>query len=144
MRLRRGLALAIALGAIVIIGALIAGAFFAATQEYRSTRGSLAQVRALTAAEFGLHAVMRPGDWQTSWNAMAVGGTAVRAYAPGDGSADTVHIVKLTLSSFLVISEGQSTATAGEQARRRVAALVVLDAGGSATLARGRSWIELD
>ncbi len=141
---RRGLALAIALGAIAIIGALIAGVLFAATQEFRSTRGGLARVRALTAAEFGLNALMRPGDWQPSWNAIAVGGSVMTAYSPGDGSADSVRIVKLAPSMFLAISEGRSSASPGEQARRRVSALIVLDRAGVPSFATGRPWVELE
>ena len=40
--------------AIVVIGALIAGAFFTSTQEYRVARNSLVDQRAYSAAEAGV------------------------------------------------------------------------------------------
>jgi len=51
---REGFALAIAMVAIVVIGALIAGAFFTSTQEYRIGRNSLMDQRAFAAAEAGV------------------------------------------------------------------------------------------
>src|SRR5690242_10249921 len=48
---REGFALAVAIGAIVVIGALIAGAFFASSQQFRVGRNTLLQTRARTAAE---------------------------------------------------------------------------------------------
>ena len=44
---REGFALAVAMVAIVVIGALIAGAFFTSTQEYRIGRNSLVSVPTL-------------------------------------------------------------------------------------------------
>jgi hypothetical protein len=55
---RRGMALAIALAAIVIVGALIAGVFFASTQQYRVGRNSLQSQRASHAAEVGLSTIL--------------------------------------------------------------------------------------
>ena len=51
---RSGIALPIALAAVIIVGALITGVFFASTQEYRVGRNSLAAQRAAHAAEVGL------------------------------------------------------------------------------------------
>ena len=51
---REGFALAVAMVAIVVIGALIAGAFFTSTQEYRLGRNSLVDQRAYSAAEAGV------------------------------------------------------------------------------------------
>src|SRR5688500_20276361 len=51
---REGFALAVAMVAIVVIGALIAGAFFTSTQEYRLGRNSLMDQRAYSAAEAGV------------------------------------------------------------------------------------------
>jgi len=51
---REGFALAVAMVAIVVIGALIAGAFFTSTQEYRIGRNSLIDQRAFAAAEAGV------------------------------------------------------------------------------------------
>ena len=46
---------AVAMVAIVVIGALIAGAFFTSTQEYRIGRNSLVDQRAFSAAEAGVN-----------------------------------------------------------------------------------------
>src|SRR5919109_142099 len=56
--LRQGIALPIALAAIIAVGALIAGVFFASTQEYRVGRNTLATQRALHGAEVGLNSVV--------------------------------------------------------------------------------------
>jgi hypothetical protein len=56
--LREGIALPIALAAIVVVGALIAGVFFASTQEYRVGRNTMATHTALHAAEVGLNKVV--------------------------------------------------------------------------------------
>ncbi len=55
---RKGIALPIALAAIVVVGALIAGVFFASTQEYRVGRNTMAAQTALHAAEVGLNKVV--------------------------------------------------------------------------------------
>src|ERR671915_301071 len=61
--LRRGIALPIALAAIIAVGALIAGVIFASTQEYRVGRNTLAAHRALHGAEVGLNSVV--ASWTT-------------------------------------------------------------------------------
>jgi hypothetical protein len=55
---REGIALPIALAAIVAVGALIAGVFFASTQEYRVGRNTLATQNALHGAEVGLNSIV--------------------------------------------------------------------------------------
>jgi hypothetical protein len=56
--LREGIALPIALAAIVVVGALIAGVFFASTQEYRVGRNIIAAHTAMPGAEVGLNSVV--------------------------------------------------------------------------------------
>jgi hypothetical protein len=68
---REGIALPIALAAIVVVGALIAGVFFASTQEYRVGRNTLAAQRALHGAEVGLSSVV------SSWTTARTTGTKV-------------------------------------------------------------------
>jgi Tfp pilus assembly protein PilX len=63
-RNRPGFALAVALAAIVIIGAIITGMFFTSTQEYRISRNTALQARALTAAEYGMNSIVGTGQWQ--------------------------------------------------------------------------------
>jgi hypothetical protein len=68
---REGIALPIALAAIVTVGALITGVFFASTQEFRVGRNTLATQRAMHAAETGL------GEVVASWDAARTTGTKV-------------------------------------------------------------------
>src|ERR687883_1079744 len=105
-RPRTGSALDLVLFPIVLISLLIAGAWFTAMQEFRVGRNSLTQVRALTAAEFGQDSAY--SGWDKKWNSFRAGSTFVRAYAPGDGSVDTVRITKLNSLSFLIVSEGRA------------------------------------
>ena len=56
--LRAGIAMPVALFAIVAIGALIAGAFFSSTQEFRIGRNSVFEPRALAVAEMALNGTL--------------------------------------------------------------------------------------
>jgi hypothetical protein len=125
-RNRPGFALAIALGAIVIIGAIITGMFFASTQEYRMSRNSAMQARALTTAEYGMNSIMMPGQWNTAWNMGVNGLLATTVYLPGDGGLDTVRVSKLADNMFLLTSTGRVGPASGAQARHRLGALVTL------------------
>jgi hypothetical protein len=125
-RSRPGFALAVALAAIVIIGAIITGMFFASTQEYRISRNSAMQARALTAAEYGMNSIMTPGQWVSTWNTAANGLLATKTYTPGDGGIDTVRVTKLNDGQFLITSTGRVGVVKGGQARHRVGALVTL------------------
>ena len=130
-RRRSGFALALAIAAMVVIGTLIGGVFFAATQEYRLGRNALLQARALTAAELGLHAAITPapvGKWdKLVFASLPVGATAPPVeLLPGDGSVDTVRITRLRDASFLVVSEGRAGSERGARARRRIASVISL------------------
>ena len=76
-RPRRGFALAVAIFAIVVIGALVAGIFYASTQQYRIGRNQVLQARADAIAEYGLNRAMVPeeqspaGWWKTKKGRMA-------------------------------------------------------------------------
>jgi len=64
-RNERGMALAIAIFALVIVGALVAGAFFAGTQEQRVAENSKRLQQSFGAAEMGLNEVIRNWKPQT-------------------------------------------------------------------------------
>jgi hypothetical protein len=64
----RGMALAIALLAIVVIGALVTGTFFAGRMEMAAGRNSVYTAQATEAAEAGL-ATAFGATWNSSWNA---------------------------------------------------------------------------
>lgn len=128
---RRGFALAMALVAIVVIGAIIAGVFFASTQEYRIGRNTLLQTRALTSAEYGLHFILRPGELANAnaLNAPVGGDPIIRTYSPdGGASVDTLRITRLNTNSFLVVSEGSAgSAATSAAARRRIGGVIVIN-----------------
>lgn len=120
---REGMALATALVAIVLIGALIAATFFTSTQEYRVGRNSLSTERALAAAEYGQNRLL--SEWQLSWNQnMKVGDTLKRVYTTGGGAADTVVATRVRFNMFWVVSTGRTSGGANSEARRRTGLLV--------------------
>src|SRR5690348_5096189 len=82
-----GMALALALGALVIIGVLAAGAMWAGTQDYRIAANTVRQTGAEATAELGVNRLL--ATWQTSWNTgKPIGDTLRRTYTmAGNGSA---------------------------------------------------------
>jgi hypothetical protein len=119
---RRGFALLVALAALVIIGGLIVGAFFASTQEYRIGRNTVLQSRAMTAAEYGLNEALLANVWQSDWSNSAAGTLVLEndIFDPGDGSAGTRSILSLGNGNFLVVSEGTAGGALGARARKRL------------------------
>ena len=127
-RPRRGMAVAVALVAIVLIGALIAGTFFFSTQDYRVGRMSLDTDRALTAAEFGQTTALK--DWTAAvWNQnLKIGDTLKRVYATGGSSTDTVTVTRIKYNMFWVVSSGRSeSGNVSSEGRRRTGMLVRMD-----------------
>ena len=126
---RRGFALLVALAALVIIGGLIVGAFFASTQEYRIGRNTVLQSRAMTAAEYGLNSVIGGDVWQEGWNNDTITGKVLApnlAFDPGDGSSANVQVTSIGNYNYLVVSEGLAGSVLGAQGRKRLGALVML------------------
>src|SRR3954462_2305728 len=84
-RSRSGLALPMVLGAITLIGTLIAGVMYLATQDYRVGANTLNETRAEAAAEMGLNRVLT--DWDLSKNpSMATGDTVTKSYTDPNGA----------------------------------------------------------
>jgi hypothetical protein len=127
-RTRPGFALAMALAAIVIIGAIITGMFFASTQEYRMSRNTAMQARALTTSEFGMNSILTvgAGNWDPAWNTAANGLVATMGYTTNDGGIDTVRVTKTADGLFLLTSTGRVGPASGAQSRHRVGAVVTL------------------
>jgi hypothetical protein len=127
-RTRPGFALAIALAAIVIIGAIITGMFFASTQEYRMSRNTALQARALTTSEFGMNSILTvgAGNWNSTWNTAPNGLVGTIGYASNDGGIDTVRVTKTGDAMFLLTSTGRVGPASGAQSRHRVGAIVTL------------------
>ena len=124
---QQGVAMIMALGAIVIIGVLMGSVLFVSTQDYRVGGNTVRMERAATAAELGLNRV--PLDWNLADNlGLTTGNTRTKTYtAPGGGSANVV-ITRLPGPFFWAVSEGASGGI-GSQAsgRRRYGLLFRLD-----------------
>ena len=124
---RRGFALALALVAIVVIGALIAGAFFASTQDFRVGRNTLIEQRAFSVAEFGLNQEI--ANWDTKRNlpyagldtvtlnplvtrpksGMQTGSIDANNVYVDAGDTARVKITRLSDNTFWVVSEGHAS-----------------------------------
>lgn len=125
---RRGFALLVALAALVIIGGLIVGAFFASTQEFRIGRNTVLQSRAMTSAEYGLNMVIRSNVWESQWNSDPMPGTLLmdEDFTTDDGSGGTLRVTYLDHDNYLVVSEGLAGTTLGAQGRKRLGGFVRL------------------
>jgi hypothetical protein len=120
---QRGFALAVSIFALVIIGALIVGIFFAARQEMKLGLNSRSSVRTLAAAEAGLNTTV--AGWQTgTWNALAVGDSApISGTLPAQSGSYTGWVRRLNSQLFLIRTTGTD---APASARRSVAGFVRL------------------
>jgi len=103
-----GFALAVALLALVLISALLAGVFFAALQEVRLGRGALAAQRALAASEAGLADAL--AGWEPArmdglapWQSASFGGSLSAGTASFSGT-----VTRLNATLFLVRATGAS------------------------------------
>ena len=121
----RGIALALALLALVVIAALVAAGFAAAHLEQRIGRNTLYAVQAIGAAEAGAAAVV--GEWEGhGLGALVPGDSAVLPSVPLPGrAAYSPTVVRLNGELFLVRVAGiRSDADGAALARRQVGLLV--------------------
>jgi hypothetical protein len=116
-RNRNGFALPIAIGAIVLIGTMITGVFFVATQENRLGTNTLTQEKAFRAAEGMLNYTY--GSWNNvAMNKMAHGAVTTRIYdSSGKGWIDTIRITRLNWANYWVTSTAGSGSNNGARAR---------------------------
>jgi hypothetical protein len=129
----RGIALAVAVFALVVIGALVAGTFFAGRLEQQTGRNTFMAAQAAEAAEAGLNDAIA---WQTATGLLdmpinsappPLGGTLLPDLAVGDHITATRRINRLTENVFLVRSLGTRTNAAGGQlAARSIGQLIRL------------------
>lgn len=122
---RDGFALPVALLAILVIGAIVTGGFYASSQESRVSMSADLGNQAFYVAEYGLEEAL--GTWK---NDVLAGVTATKAFSPVDVYAGGELLGSYTLSArrigqylFLVTSEGRVTA-GPRQAVRRVGSMV--------------------
>jgi Tfp pilus assembly protein PilX len=121
VRNERGVALLIAIVALVVIGGIVAGTAFISMVEQRTSTNTTVTAQAFQAAEAGVQEAI--ANWQTSWNGMAVGAmtAAPRVNSYGGSYADRT-IAKLNDNLFLVMSNGtRGTATQSLAAVLRLA-----------------------
>ncbi len=127
-RSERGFALAASIFALVVIAALVTGAFFAARLEMKTGENTENAQHAFSAADAGLGYEI--ANWQTgSWNQLAVESTAAVSgtLASGTGSW-TGSVVRLNSNLYLIRITGQdqydlASRTLGELARLRILAI---------------------
>ena len=140
LRDERGMALAVAIFALVVAGALIAGAFFAGTQEQRVGQNSLRVQQSFGVGEAAINEVVR--NWQPLvYNALKVYPADSFVFTPtvtGGGTGSYTGVVrKLNNNLFLVDVTGRDRASAagatyGAGARQRLGWLMrvrLLDIG---------------
>lgn len=109
-RSARGFALAATVFALVLIGALIAGVFFAARQSLRLGENVQSAQRAFDAAEAGLHSVVAHWD-PTAYDALAPGRSAAFSGRLGGGSGSYEgSVLRLNRRLFLIRSTGRDAA----------------------------------
>jgi hypothetical protein len=145
----RGIALAVALFALVVIGALVSGSFFAGRLEQQSGQNSMFAAQALAGAEAGLDDVLINAD-PAVLEALPIGGVAdLGPLALEMRLSAGRQVLRLTNSLFLVRSTGtRRNADGGPLATRSLGLLVrILPADGvvPARLSpvRERAWAQL-
>jgi hypothetical protein len=146
----RGIALVMALFALVVIGALVSGSFFAGWLEEQSGRNAIFAAQALEAAETGLSDVLANVDASAA-QALAPGGTALELalLAPTSGIIITREIARLTAGLFLIRSTGVRNDAEGRPLATRSLGLLVRIAPGDETVPARftpvdeRAWVQL-
>lgn len=128
-RERRGAALFMAMGALVIIAVLVAGSSYVSMQEARLGQNALIQSRAFAAAEYGLNKIQ--ADWDKTPNlAMATGETYDTSYVLPGNETCTVKYTRLNNETFWIVAEGRASTgdavSANRQAVKRVGAVLRL------------------
>lgn len=128
---RAGFALPVAILAIVVIGALIAGAFFASSQEFKVGRNTLSQQRAFSAAEYGIGAVVDTirGSHVSGLN---VGESVTTVASVTDSTPfatqrayDTIRVTKLTSATTYATALVTSTGQLQDGAARRRSSMML-------------------
>ncbi len=115
LRQERGVALVIAVFALVVIGTLVAAAFFIGVQQQRVGRNTLTFQQALSAAEEGL--TMQVSNWNsTTYNAMAIGDSVTfTGTLPGNAAWYRGTLTRLNPMLYFIRSEGFSADSLSRQ-----------------------------
>jgi hypothetical protein len=146
---RQGIALPVALFALLVIGALVAGAFFAGRLEQQSGQNSFFAAQAAEAAEAGLAETLADPA-AASLGSLLMGGPPADLGVLALGNGITVYrqVSRLTTTLFLIRATGFRRDPAGTALATRSAGLLVrlvAPPAGSAGLAplAERAWVQL-
>jgi Tfp pilus assembly protein PilX len=129
LKARKGFAMFMALGALVIIGVLVAGSSYVTLQETRLGQNSIVQTRAFSAAEYGLNKIQ--ADWDKTPNLVMANGASFDTSYTLDGQGTCqVRYTRLNNETFWIVSEGRAAAgnalSATRTAVKRVGAILRL------------------
>ncbi|HEY6784652.1 MAG TPA: hypothetical protein VI159_06845 [Gemmatimonadales bacterium] len=139
MKNERGMALAITVFALVVVAALVAGTFYAATQEQRTADNTRRSVAALGAAEAGIDDVVTNWSTKTSRlnkmsnypaDSQSYGSSASPLTTPGGTGTFYTTVYRLNTNMFLVDVTGRDNSNAtqaqgmGVGGRERLGVLV--------------------
>lgn len=118
----RGIALAVAIFALVVVGGLVAGSLWVATQEQRVGRNTLRQQSAFNAAEMATQDVVL--NWGSgSYNGMVVGTSVTTTGNATGGGWYRRSVQRLSQMVYIVRTDGFSS---DSSSRQRVGALLRL------------------
>lgn len=145
---RSGFALIAALLSVVLLGALIVGAFLATTEDLRVTGSESGSLHALSAAESGAQGALT--GWAASQaDSLAVGQRITRSVSV-DGVAVQTTLVRLDSVVFWLVGDAGAGGQSGAgnfAVRRRVGVYLrrVSDSAGRGSFLRfdERAWAEL-
>ena len=121
----RGMALALAMLSLVVIGALVSGTFFAGRMEMVSGRNSVYAVQASEAAEAGLAAAFSP--WDRAWNNYGVGVDMAQPMVVISGPTRvqyTTTVRRMQGGAYLIRSVGQKLGPSGNVLATRMLAKI--------------------
>lgn len=117
----RGIALAIAVFALVIIGALVAGTFFAARLEQRTGQNGMYAEQAFEAAEAGMAAVMETDAWDNEiYQSYAVSVPQTLTTVTSGSMRYTPIVTHLNDYIYLVESRGERLDAGGRVLAQRL------------------------
>lgn len=125
---RRGVALATALGALLLVSLLAAGSTAWSIHLQRSATGALHELQARENAEYGVTWVL--ANWRREWSTSLAPGEAIEVYraTPIPSTEVAVTLARGGGALFLIASTGQAGMVDPRRtARRRLVALVQLD-----------------
>jgi hypothetical protein len=146
-RAERGIALPLALFALVVIGALVSGSFFAGRLEQQSGQNSMFAAQALAFAEAGLDDVLVNAD-VAALQALPIGGVPLDL-GPLASQNAVAQVNRLTSALFLVRCTGTRRDADGHPLATRSLGLLVhilpADGGMPARLSAviERAWVQL-